>query len=234
MYPRHPAAEIFEPLEGQDFLDLCASMKRYGFLAGYEIVLHDGQVLDGWNRQRAAEVAGKPALYRQYEGEVDVLDYVIAANLTRRHLSLVQKAEAAQRLLEKLKAEASRRQRRGQPSANGEKGTAADLAGRKFGISGDSVMRMAMVTAKGIPELVHAVRAESLPLATAAQIAALPPAKQRESLAMNKVEGPIPASFKLSPAAIDLVDRLATRLQITKSGIIELAVFELAKRRRVS
>jgi hypothetical protein len=234
MYPRHPAAEIFEPLEGQDFLDLVASIKRYGFLAGFEIVLCENQVLDGWNRQRAAEMCGIDPVYRQWEGGLDVLDYVISVNLTRRHLTLIQKAEAAARLLEKLKAEASRRQRRGRPSANGEKGKAADLAARQFGISGDTVARMATVTAKGIPELVHAVRAESLPLATAARIAALPPAKQRESLEMNCVEGPIPASFKLSPAAIDLVDRLATRLQITKSGIVELGIFELAKRRRVS
>jgi hypothetical protein len=235
-YPRHPAAEIFDPLEGKDFMDLVASMKQHGFLPGQEVVLYEGKVLDGWNRQRAADLAGIEPRYRQWESKVDPVEYVVAVNLTRRHLSLIQKAEAAGRLLEKLQAEARKRQQRGKSSDNGaaDKGKAADLAGRRFGISGDTVSRMQKIKARATPRLLFAARSESLPLAVAAKIAELPPDQQEAALEANQLPACVAASFKISTAARDMIERLSTRLNLKKSTIVEEAVFLYAKTHKVS
>ena len=48
----HPIAEAFPLIEGEKFEQLCDSVKKHGIMS--RIVLHDGKVIDGRNRIRAA------------------------------------------------------------------------------------------------------------------------------------------------------------------------------------
>src|SRR5690606_3352414 len=55
------------------------------------ILLLDGMVLDGRNRQWACEFAQIEPIYEQYTG-TDPLNFVLSKNLHRRHLSESQRA----------------------------------------------------------------------------------------------------------------------------------------------
>ncbi len=104
MLPFHPLANLFPLIEGREFDDLVADVRAKGLID--EIVMLDGQILDGRNRYRAAVAAGL------MDGEVDRLDnlaggtvwfrpfypategdplaWVLSKNLHRRHLNASQ------------------------------------------------------------------------------------------------------------------------------------------------
>jgi hypothetical protein len=69
---------------------LCAKYPR-------AVVLHEGKILDGRNRCRAAREAGVPCPTRIYQGD-DPLGFVISMNLKRGHLNESQRAMAAARI----------------------------------------------------------------------------------------------------------------------------------------
>jgi N6-adenosine-specific RNA methylase IME4 len=91
----HPFAQIFPLTEGEKFDVLVADVRAAGRV--YEpIVLHEGKILDGRNRYRAAQVAGVPCPTRTYDGDNPV-GFVISMNYARRHLSPSQSAMCAAR-----------------------------------------------------------------------------------------------------------------------------------------
>lgn len=91
----HPAADLFPLIEGPDFDELVADVATHGVRE--PIVLHDGKILDGRNRYRAADAAGIDCPTRKYEGD-DPIGFVVSANLRRRHLNESQRAMIADTL----------------------------------------------------------------------------------------------------------------------------------------
>ena len=94
----HEYANLFPMMTDEELQQLCESMK-----AGYDetspIVLYGGKILDGRNRQRAADAVGITPLYRDFIGsDKEALDFVIRHNLTRRHLNETQRAVIGSRL----------------------------------------------------------------------------------------------------------------------------------------
>lgn len=89
-YEIHPAAEIFPLLEGKEFDDLVADIKAHGLRE--PIVLHEGKILDGRNRYRACQLAGALILTLERTDIGDPYDFVLSANLHRRHLTVSQRA----------------------------------------------------------------------------------------------------------------------------------------------
>src|SRR5947209_18417737 len=65
--PIHPYAAIFPAITCPDFDHLCGAIARQGLLQ--EIILHEGQVLDGWHRYLACLVKQMPPRLRDYAGE---------------------------------------------------------------------------------------------------------------------------------------------------------------------
>ena len=159
---------------------------------------------------------------------------MVAKNLHRRQLSLVERVAAAGRALPLLKAEAEARQKAGKKTEQG--GKATDQAGKMFGVSGRSVARAERVAQFGIGELKEALATEVISLDQAASIAGAPPDKQRELLALSRASSPKGATFRLSPLALSHIDRLTTRLDDhpTKSAVVERAIRELAERHEVA
>ncbi|MGE0699082.1 MAG: ParB/RepB/Spo0J family partition protein [Hyphomicrobiaceae bacterium] len=138
-YEPHPLAEELPLIEGAEFDELVASIKRDGLIT--PILLADGKVLDGRNRLRAC-IAAKVQPRFDVIDETDprrLVEMVMAANLHRRHLSDAQRAMIAGRL-------------------NALRGLSVSDAMKTMGVSGRRTVQKASVIARhGSAEDVEAV-----------------------------------------------------------------------------
>lgn len=88
----HPLADLFPLIQGDEFDELVASIRKDGLLQ--PIMLFDGMILDGRNRYRACKEAGVEPHFERMDGasEDDIRAYVRAANICRRSLTTSQRA----------------------------------------------------------------------------------------------------------------------------------------------
>jgi hypothetical protein len=111
--PFHPLADLFPLMEGAEFDALVADIKTNALRT--KITLYEGKILDGRNRYRAMLAAGHTPLsghfykYKSVAPGDTPLDYVIRANLHRRHLTAEQRRDVIAKLL-KEQPEKSNRQ----------------------------------------------------------------------------------------------------------------------------
>lgn len=110
----HPASKIFPMLSDAELDDLAGKLKESGLLE--EIVLLDGEILDGRNRDEACFRAGVAPRYVDFHKlfgttplAMSPTAWVLAKNLDRRHLNESQRAVAAMEALPLLEAEARKR-----------------------------------------------------------------------------------------------------------------------------
>ena len=145
------------------------------------ITLHpDGRILDGRNRYRAAQVAGVPCPEHTYTG-TDFVAFVVSTNLNRRHLTDSQRALVAAKLATMRQGE------RTDLSPDGERLSQADAA-ELLHTSKRSVERATHVLDAAEPELVAALAAGTVRVATAAVIAEAPAERQRAVVALSRAE----------------------------------------------
>lgn len=115
-YAAHEAADIFPMLPSSELARLARDIAEHGLRE--KIVLLDGRILDGRNRQAACLIAGVTPQYREVQIADSPLAFVISANLRRRHLTTSQTAALAPFVEAEIAREAKARQ---------------VAAGRKFG-----------------------------------------------------------------------------------------------------
>lgn len=91
----HPLADIFPLLDenGEEFGALVDDIKDNGLR--HPIIIYNNKILDGRNRYRACKAAFLKPDYQELSASKDPLDFVISANLHRRHLTETQRAAAA-------------------------------------------------------------------------------------------------------------------------------------------
>ena len=77
----------------------------------HDVIVHEGNVLDGRNRYLACEIAGVEPRFTEWQGKGSPLEWVVGQNLLRRHISSSQRAVVALGLLPLLEEEAKGRQR---------------------------------------------------------------------------------------------------------------------------
>lgn len=94
----HPFASKFPLLADNDLDELAESIKTVGLLHPV-VVTSGGLLLDGRNRLEACNRAGVEAAVEVYEGD-DFAEFVIAANVGRRHMSAGARAMATALVLE--------------------------------------------------------------------------------------------------------------------------------------
>jgi len=94
-YQDHPLSEIFPLMDEKDLNELAKDIEEEGLLA--PITLLDGKILDGRNRYRACEIAGVEPKFREHKGGFP-LQFILSANLHRRHLTDSQRAMVAANL----------------------------------------------------------------------------------------------------------------------------------------
>lgn len=171
-YEFHPLANIFPLIEGQPFNDLVADIRVHGVRE--PVWLHDGKILDGRNRYRAALAAGVDCPVREYDGDNPV-EFVVSLNLHRRHLNESQRAMVAAKLANMAQGERTDIE----PSANLQKVSQSDAA-KLLNVSTRTVAAAAKVKEEASPEVVKAVECGSVSVSAAASITSLPKEEQSE------------------------------------------------------
>jgi ParB-like chromosome segregation protein Spo0J len=176
-HPAHPAADIFPMMNGDDFASLKQDIAEQG--QKEDIVLFEGQVLDGRNRERACLELGIDPEYCELEECKDPIAFVLSHNLHRRHLTQSQRAQCAA-------AAAKLRRGSNQHKAQCEDGSidlSIDAAAKAFGVSAPSVKRAKHIADKGAAEVVEAVKSGEISVNAAARLVdAVPDKKEQKKL----------------------------------------------------
>ncbi|HEV7344172.1 MAG TPA: MT-A70 family methyltransferase [Devosia sp.] len=177
--PAHPYAELFPMLSVSDGASLREDLASSG--QRERIILLDGMVLDGRNRQQQLEALGLVdgevppegsdlwlTRYRRFlpAQDGDPLAFVLSLNLHRRHLDDSQRAMVAARI-----ANLGNGQKKS--SANLQSTTQPDAADRLH-VSTRSVASAREVIEHGAPELIARVDAGEVAVSAAADVAKLP------------------------------------------------------------
>ena len=92
----HPAAEIFPMMSKAEIHALATDIVMHGMYK--PIILHEDMILDGRNRYCACKEAGVDAEFKEFDGFVTPVEYVISMNLHRKHLNESQLAMIAEQL----------------------------------------------------------------------------------------------------------------------------------------
>ena len=89
---QHPLSAAWPAMgdsEWQEFLD---DVKANGIRE--PILLHEGQILDGWHRYRASQELGRTCPMDQWDPSLDPVALVISRNAARRNITAKEKAKA--------------------------------------------------------------------------------------------------------------------------------------------
>ena len=114
----HPAAALFPPLSNEELRDLAKDIKQHDLRERVACIKEqDGTrvVVDGRSRLDALELLGEDVfggrcreVFQELPPDVDPVDYVISANIHRRHLTGGQKREAISKLLKMMPQKSNR------------------------------------------------------------------------------------------------------------------------------
>jgi hypothetical protein len=170
MREAHPLADLLPTMAESEYLELRESI-RVGWPVGLPILLHrDGRTLDGRHRDRACDELGLEATTETFEGsDAEALARVLALNLTRRHLSIAQRALIAARLAT-LQLGSNQHACGHAPSQ--------EQAAEMFGVSRRVVQYGRTILARGEPELIAAVESGLVPIKSADALAKFSREKQ--------------------------------------------------------
>jgi N6-adenosine-specific RNA methylase IME4/ParB-like chromosome segregation protein Spo0J len=178
-YDLHDLCKLFPPMPEDQFNSLIDSIRDHGLLT--PIMLHEGKILDGRHRYKACINLGIEPSFEEYEGD-DALGYVLALNLSRRHLDESQRAMIANRI-SNLKV-GDNQYKVGAPIG----ATSQTDAAAMLNVARRSVQRARKVMDKGTPELIEAVENSQIPVSVAAKIADLDHEQQAQVIADPKPE----------------------------------------------
>ena len=178
IYPIHPYAEAFPPLNEQDWNELLESVRKHGVLVPI-VITPDGVLIDGVHRQKAAIETGQVAPARYCAPDADVIKEVISYNLARRHMNTSQRAVVADKL-SALSTPGG--DRKGDHSANSQNDLTQDKAAQIMSVGTRAVSEARKVREHGSPELYQKVKTGEVAVSAARQIVDLPHDDQKEIL----------------------------------------------------
>lgn len=155
MIPFHPLADVFPLIEGAEFEALVESIKVGGLRE--PIVILNSQILDGRNRYRACIEAAVEPVTVSFEGD-DPIEFVLAMNLTRRHLDTSQRALVAGALCNLASGQRADLQHKNQAGEIMPASFSTEMAAQRFNINRHTISAARKVLAEGTEAEVKAVR----------------------------------------------------------------------------
>ncbi|MFD2185006.1 MT-A70 family methyltransferase [Rhodoplanes azumiensis] len=175
----HEIANVLPMLEYGEVAELESDIKRNGLIE--PVVVFEDRILDGRNRQRACRTAGVTCRYVEFTGtHAEAVTYVVSRNLTRRHLTVSQRAMFAAKL-------ATLRDGQRQVGNFADVPTQAQAA-TLANVSERTVRTAREVVTDGTPALVEAVQRGEVVVSVAAEVAKLPAGEQVEIVARGPDE----------------------------------------------
>jgi ParB-like chromosome segregation protein Spo0J len=172
----HPLANIFPPMAPDEMERLKDSVEEHG--QGEPITVWDGQIVDGRHRYQVCQALGISCRIRDFTGqEADLAHFVLAQNLTRRHLNETQRAMVAAKVVAHLRS--------GSAKLHGD---TLQLAADMLNVSRRSTASARKVCKHGIEQLVEALEEGHVRVYKAANIAGLPSQEQAEIVARGEKE----------------------------------------------
>lgn len=160
---RHPLSAVFGDMTEEEFAELRADIKENGFDERMKIVIFEGQVLDGWHRQRACVMEHVQPTYETYKGDKP-LKFVIRRNMLRRHWSVADRALAAARI-------ANMRKGSQDSNASTDAFVSQKDAAKAMNVSRESVQRAKAVLDSGVDDIIEALKTKAISLSAAAKLA---------------------------------------------------------------
>jgi hypothetical protein len=161
----HPFADYF-PLMTDAELDALTEDVRANGLR-HKIVLYQGDILDGRNRQTACERASVKPEYEEHEGDdASALALVISLNVQRRDLTAGQRAIVAARVLEEMPERRGGDQRKQNGKTSHLAPLSREVVAGKFKVS-DKFVQQARALLSDAPDLAEQVENNTLSLASA-------------------------------------------------------------------
>ncbi len=173
----HPLAGLFPAPSEQECKNLKDDIRANG--QAVPILLYEGRILDGRSVYAACRALGVPVKYTVFEGNEDeALALLLSRNLMRRHLTTAQRAALAVRLHPFEANLARKRMLAGkadptQAVGQGRKGEATALAGKRVGVSGESVRQAKRIQAQASDVLDAMLAGKIKNLADAKKLAVL-------------------------------------------------------------
>jgi ParB-like chromosome segregation protein Spo0J len=122
----HPLSALFPQISNEDFDKLAADIKLHGL--HHPIVCYQGKILDGNNRYRACEDAKIAPQFTDFTGDdAAARNYVISANIHRRHLDRETRTKI---VMELLRADPTKSDRQIATTAKVDNKTVASIRGQ--------------------------------------------------------------------------------------------------------
>ena len=174
-YPAHPLADMFPMIPEAERKLLADDIVTFG--QRDPIILLDGMVLDGRNRQWACVFADVEPIYEQYAGD-DPLNFVLSKNLHRRHLTESQRALIAAAIVDW--------ERGVNQTTAGSTNLSTRRAAERLSISEMSVKSAKRIHQHGAPELLDAIRSGKVTIHAGGAISELQHAEQARVLRAEK------------------------------------------------
>jgi len=125
-----------------------------------EIWKHDGKIIDGRHRYRACNDAKVKPRYRDWDGEGDLVKFVVSLNLHRRHLTPSQAGMVAATIANLKWGE--------KPEWSIDHSGSNEQAAGMMNVSERSVRRARIVRDNAVPELIEAVESGEISISAAA------------------------------------------------------------------
>lgn len=157
----HPLADVLPLIEDDEFNELVASIKANG--QRDPIITLDGMILDGRNRYRACLEAGVEPHLEPFDGS-DPVAFVWDKNVHRRHLTVGQKAMAAEKYATLSKGNPHQDLNAGIPAIK----TTAEIAAM-IGVNKEALSDAKTIRKNATPEEIRSVANGSAAISTVAK-----------------------------------------------------------------
>ncbi len=164
----HEIARLFPPMTAVEFEAFKANIAEHGLRE--PIWTYRGKIIDGRNRYLACTELGIAPVYREWNGEGSLLEFVLSLNLHRRHLDQSQRAMVAARI-------ASMRQGERTDLVEISTRLSQPQAAALVNVSRESVILGRRVLEHGESALIEAVERGAIAVSTAATLTELAPAR---------------------------------------------------------